>query len=33
MRVYLGDYEGLERKLRRVGHELSSSQVARDNWS
>ena len=31
MRVHLGDYEGLEKKLRRVGHALNSSQVAREN--
>jgi predicted metal-dependent hydrolase len=31
MRVHLGDYERLEEKLRRVGYELNSPQVARDN--
>lgn len=31
MRVHLGDYEQLEEKLRRVGNELSSSQVARES--
>lgn len=31
MRVHLGDYEGLEKKLRQVGYDLNSTQVARDN--
>ena len=31
MRVHLGDYEQLENRLRRVGYELNSPQVARDN--
>lgn len=31
MRVYLGDYERLEKRLRRVGHELNRSHVAPGN--
>ena len=31
MRVYLGDYERLEKRLHRVGYELNSFQVPPDN--
>ena len=31
MRVHLGDYEQLEKRLHRVGYDLNSSQVARAN--